>query len=64
MVLLHRRMKIKRMGDGVYTHIEINDLISAKIQTYSFGKLWFTLLVQTYDINQILAKMFKTLAIR
>ena len=29
------------MGDGVYTHIEINDLISAKIQTYSFGKLWF-----------------------
>ena len=28
------------MGDGVYTHIEINDLISAKIQTYSFGKLF------------------------
>ena len=35
------------MGDGVYTHIEINDLISAKIQTYSFGKL----LVQDYDTN-------------
>jgi len=29
------------MGDGVYTHIEINDLISVKIQTYSFGKLLF-----------------------
>ena len=39
MVLLHKRIEIKRMGDGVYTHIEINDLISAKIQTYSFGKL-------------------------
>ena len=39
------------MGDGVYTHIEINDLISAKMQTYSFGKLWFILLVQGYDTN-------------
>ena len=48
------------MGDGVYTHIEINDLISAKIQIYSFGKL----VVQTYDINQILAKRLNTLAIR
>ena len=27
------------MGDGVYTHIQINDLISAKFQTYSFEKL-------------------------
>ena len=36
------------MGDGVYTHIEINDLISAKFQTYSFEKLWFTTRTKLY----------------
>ena len=36
------------MGDGVYTHIEINDLIPAKIQTYSFGKLSFIIRTKLY----------------